>query len=185
MVDRDQFREAMSRLGAAVNIITSAGKGGRHGMTASAVCSVTDTPPTVLVCINRSSSMNDVVKDNRVLCVNVLGGGHDALSNRFANKTLSSEERFVDTQQWRQLETGSPVLKTAPVALDCNVVDQQEVGTHTVFYCTVQALQFGAQRESLIYFNRAYHSLVDRKDVHVEKAPDLYAMINSDVSGWL
>ncbi|WP_252405960.1 flavin reductase, partial [Escherichia coli] len=44
------FRAGMARLGAAVNIITTDGPGGRAGFTASAVCSVTDTPPTLLVC---------------------------------------------------------------------------------------------------------------------------------------
>ncbi len=52
------FRQAMAHLGAAVNVITTAGPHGRCGITASAVCSVTDTPPTLLVCLNRSSAMH-------------------------------------------------------------------------------------------------------------------------------
>ena len=48
----------MARLGAAVNIITTDGPGGKRGFTASAVCSVTDSPPTLLVCLNRSSDSN-------------------------------------------------------------------------------------------------------------------------------
>jgi hypothetical protein len=54
-VSREQFRDAMARLGAAVNIVTTDGTAGRAGFTASAVCSVTDDPPTLLVCLNRSS----------------------------------------------------------------------------------------------------------------------------------
>ncbi|WP_354123413.1 flavin reductase family protein [Burkholderia ambifaria] len=45
----------MSRIGAAVNIITTTTPSGDVGMTVSAVCSVTDDPATVLVCIGRSS----------------------------------------------------------------------------------------------------------------------------------
>ena len=52
-VTRQDFRDAMARLGAAVNIITTGGPAGRGGFTASAVCSVTDEPPTLLVCMNR------------------------------------------------------------------------------------------------------------------------------------
>ncbi|WP_198511682.1 flavin reductase, partial [Bacillus subtilis] len=51
-VEKTEFRNAMSRLGAAVNIITTEGPAGRAGFTASAVCSVTDSPPTLLVCLN-------------------------------------------------------------------------------------------------------------------------------------
>jgi flavin reductase (NADH) len=58
---RTQFRNAMASLGAAVNVITTDGSRGRCGITASAVCSVTDTPPTMLVCINQSSYMHDVL----------------------------------------------------------------------------------------------------------------------------
>ena len=45
IVDQQTFRDAMSCMGAAVNIITTDGPAGRAGFTASAVCSVTDTPP--------------------------------------------------------------------------------------------------------------------------------------------
>lgn len=47
IVDQQTFRDAMSCMGAAVNIITTDGPAGRAGFTASAVCSVTDTPPTI------------------------------------------------------------------------------------------------------------------------------------------
>ncbi len=59
---RGKFRNAMARLGAAANVITSNGPAGRCGITATAVCSVSDTPPTLLVCLNRSSAMNQVFK---------------------------------------------------------------------------------------------------------------------------
>jgi len=54
-VDSVLFREAMSRLGAAVHVITTAGPGGKAGATATAVCSVSDAPPTLLMCLNRRS----------------------------------------------------------------------------------------------------------------------------------
>ena len=37
------FREAMSRLGAAVHVVTTAGAAGKSGFTATAVCSVSDS----------------------------------------------------------------------------------------------------------------------------------------------
>jgi flavin reductase len=39
------FRNAMAQLGSAITIITTDGPAGRFGFTASAVCSVTDSPP--------------------------------------------------------------------------------------------------------------------------------------------
>ena len=40
MITQEEFRNAMARLGAAVNIITSDGEAGRCGLTVSAMCSV-------------------------------------------------------------------------------------------------------------------------------------------------
>ncbi len=61
---RLRFRDAMASLGAAVNIVTTDGTEGRCGITATAVCSVTDTPPTLMVCVNRNSAMNAVFQKN-------------------------------------------------------------------------------------------------------------------------
>lgn len=43
-LDVQTFRDAMACVGAAVNIITTDGPAGQAGFTASAVCSVTDSP---------------------------------------------------------------------------------------------------------------------------------------------
>ena len=158
MVDQTQFRAALARLGAAVNIITSDGPAGRHGFTASAVCSVTDTPPTVLVCVNRASPSNEKLKENGVLCVNVLAGRHEVLSAQFATRGLSIDERFAGAD-WTRLETGAPVLADATVSLDCRITATAEIGTHTVFYGEVQALRLAENAHGLIYFDKAYHHL--------------------------
>lgn len=92
-VDKQDFRDAMARLGSAVNIITTDGPAGRAGFTASAVCSVTDSPPTLLVCLNRSASVYSVFQQNQTLCVNTLCAEHESLSNLFGGKT-PMEMRF-------------------------------------------------------------------------------------------
>jgi flavin reductase len=72
MINNTTFRDAMAGLGASVNVITTDGVAGMAGCTASAVCAVTDEPPTLLVCINRASRNNAVMRENGRLCVNVL-----------------------------------------------------------------------------------------------------------------
>ena len=72
-VEPGVFREAMSLLGAAVHVITTAGPGGKAGATATAVCSVSDAPPTLLMCLNRRSQTNPAVVENGVFCINTLG----------------------------------------------------------------------------------------------------------------
>ena len=93
-----QFRQAMSHLAAAVNIVTTDGEAGRAGFTASAVCSVTDTPPTLLVCMNKSSRSYINFVENKVLCVNVLSADRAHLSNalHLQNSVLNNDLNRVN-----------------------------------------------------------------------------------------
>ena len=151
------YRNAMARLGAAVNIITTDGPAGRAGFTASAVCSVTDEPPTLLVCLNRSASVYPAFKANGVLCVNVLAAGQQALSALFGGKT-PMDERFA-AGRWSRKTTGSPMLDDAAVSFDCRVVHATSAGTHDVLFCEAVAIAIGGAAEGLIYFDRRYHEI--------------------------
>lgn len=158
MVDVSVFRNAMALLGGAVSVITTNGPAGRFGFTASAVCSVTDAPPTLLVCMNRASASNLHFKHNGVLCVNVLSAEHQHLSGAFANKVLSMDERFATTN-WTTLESGSPAMDEALVSFDCRIAQVHEVGSHSIFYGEILHIRQGGADEGLVYFNRAYHKL--------------------------
>ena len=157
--DKQSYREAMSRLGAAVNIITTHGASGNAGLTASAVCSVTDDPPTLLVCINRNSKSNVLFKENKNLCVNVLAHEHQELSPIFAGAgDLPMADRFA-LSVWRTLETGAAALESASACFDCTIDQITEVGTHSVFFCNVRMIYLGASSSGLIYHGRAYHTV--------------------------
>ncbi len=161
-IDPTLFREAMARLGAAVTILTTRGPEGDVGMTASAVCSVTDTPPTVLVCINRAGSQYETFKSTGFICINVLAHEHEELSPIFAGVgDLPMEQRFA-RGEWIRLATGAPALRTAAASLDCKVTQSVDVGTHTVFFCEVQAIHLGPAGSGLVYHGRAYHQILHR-----------------------
>lgn len=158
MIDKHSYREAMANLGAAVNVITGSGSEGRVGCTVSAVCSVTDEPPTLLVCINRNSQNNAAFKEAGSLCVNVLSAEQRLIAERFATKNITADERF-GLAQWDVLATGAPVLRDALASLDCEIMSTMEVGTHTVFSCAVKAVRSGVSGDGLMYFGRSYHRL--------------------------
>jgi flavin reductase len=159
-VTQQAFRAAMSHLAAAVNIITTDGAAGRGGMTASAVCSVTDSPPTLLTCINQSARLNTMVKQNGVFCVNVLAAAHQDISGLFANNKEEMDARFA-MGAWGRLATGSPVLEEAPVSFDCRVTQVVEAGTHTIFLGEVAGLRVTeGEPDGLVYFRRGYRQIV-------------------------
>jgi flavin reductase len=155
MIEATAYRSAMSLLTGAVNVVTTMGATGRHGFTASAVCSVTDSPPTLLVCMNKTARSHAHFVANKVLTVNVLGVHHQPISCAFSS-AIHSEERFQHGS-WTELKTGAPVLQDALVSFDCQIEHIQEVGTHTIFICPIVAIQKSQYEQGLVYFNRAYH----------------------------
>lgn len=163
-IESPTFRDAMAKVGAAVSVITTDGPGGLAGMTASAVCGVTDAPPTLLVCINRESASCDAFEKNGVLCVNALTSGQRDVSDRFAGRTgLAATSRF-DGIEWRRLATGSPLIAGALVSFDCRIADRLDRGTHAVFFAEVEAVSHKDSADcGLIYFARSYHVVGRRR----------------------
>lgn len=89
------FRNGMACLASGISVVTTFGCNGHSGFTASSVSSVTDTPPTLLVCINRAVSSCAEFTQNRQLAISLLTDRQEHLSNRFSSGKLSREERFA------------------------------------------------------------------------------------------
>jgi flavin reductase (DIM6/NTAB) family NADH-FMN oxidoreductase RutF len=155
-VEPSIFREAMSRLGAAVHVITTAGPGGKAGATATAVCSVSDAPPTLLMCLNRRSQTNPAVVENGVFCINTLGDSGAEIADIFAGRTgISGSDRFT-SGEWLTLSTGSPVLASSVIAFDCRIIEVRSVASHNVFFGAVETVRVGPGGQALVYHDRAY-----------------------------
>src|SRR5437660_12727611 len=116
-VEPAAFREAMSRLGAAVHVITTAGPGGKAGATATAVCSVSDAPPTLLMCLNRRSQTNPAAVEHGVFCVNTLGDAVSEVADIFAGRAGVSGSDSLGTGESITLSTCSLVLASAALGL--------------------------------------------------------------------
>lgn len=153
------YRDAMSRIAGAVHIVTSDGPAGRGGATMTAVSSVSDAPPTVLICLNRTGRLNAILHQNGVFCVNTLISGDEALAGVFAGVGgIEHPERFSHGH-WGVAATGSPILLGARAVFDCRVAATSDVGSHTVIFGTVEAVRIGEPRPALLYVDRAYRVL--------------------------
>lgn len=156
MSNQPLFRDAMSNLAAAVNIVTTGGDAGTVGLTATAVCSVTDTPATIMVCVNRNSASNELIKSNKQVCINVCAAEHQQLSLDFAGMTdMTMEERFANPV-WQKNLHGVPVLSGCLASLEGRVADISEVGTHSVFFVEVDNIVVNKDKDALVYFAREF-----------------------------
>jgi flavin reductase (DIM6/NTAB) family NADH-FMN oxidoreductase RutF len=158
-VSAQQFREALSRVASSVSVVSTGGPHGIAGFTCSAVCSVTDDPPTIMVCVHRKSAANAIIKANGVLCVSSLAAQQVELSQIFAGVgRVPMNERFSGPH-WGVLATGAPYCTQSRLALDCRVADIREVGTHSVIFAEVISTVHASDGEPLIYHSRNYATL--------------------------
>lgn len=155
-IDPAAFRDAMSRLGAAVHVVATDGPAGRMGFTATAVCSVSDQPATLLVCLHRRSRTAPVLSANGVFSVSTLRAEEEAVADLFAGRgDVPMAERFA-AAQWLKLDTGTPVLASAVVAFDCRVLEIKAVASHNVIFGAVAAVHIGPAAAALVYHEREY-----------------------------
>jgi len=155
---RQQFLLGMSHAACTVNVVTTDGAAGRHGVTVSAMVSVSaDTPqPTLLVCIHHLSPVADAVLKNGVFCVNVLRDDQAHISEQFAGRSTVRGAAKFDCAAWTTQVTGAPRVIDSLVAFDCRVTASERVGSHFVVFGSVQDIFVAGGGAPLIYANRAY-----------------------------
>ena len=156
------FKLAMRRLASTVTVISAHRDGQRYGMAATAVNSVTTTPPTLLICVNRSASIHGPIEAERTFCVNLLNHSHHALVPPFSGQA-SGEERFAHGA-WSQNGNDLPYLDDAQANLFCSVVDQLTYGSHSVFIGEVTAVRLFGESAPLIYHDGQFFRTIGLDD---------------------
>ncbi len=153
------FRDAMSRVAGAVHLIATDGPGGKGGLTATAVTSVSDAPPTLLVCLNKSSRTAAVVRENGAFSVNTLGAGQQELANVFAGRTPARGAQRFEHGKWLADALGQPCLADALVGFSCEVEEIKPVASHLVVIGTIRDIRLGTAHAGLVYTRRAFHAV--------------------------
>ena len=130
------FKAAMRRMASTVNIITSASDGVLNGMTATAVCSVSAEPASVLIVVNQENRSHALIEQSGAYTVNVLSTSQQALAIHFAS---SSIDPFADIPHSLGLNQ-CPIIDQCVSFLECVVESQTRSGTHSIFIGRVVAL---------------------------------------------
>lgn len=156
-MDSSRYRALMRHQAGAVTIIAAGVPGSRGGLTATAFSSLSDDPPTVLVCVQKRSGTHAIIAGSKAFSVNILAREQQPLAERFSGKGgLIGESRFEEGAQWQPLATGAPVLTGALASLDCELLDEHQFSTHSIFIGRVVDGRFRADGEPLLYFRNDY-----------------------------
>jgi flavin reductase (DIM6/NTAB) family NADH-FMN oxidoreductase RutF len=151
---RASFKLAMRRFPAAVSVITSADQSRRHGMTATAVTSLSLDPPSLIVCINRATLLHDIMQVGRHFCINVLRRDQAELSSAFSG-AIAPDARFA-LGTWHISTDGVSYLAEAQANIFCRKVAAVPYGTHTIFIGEAEAVNVHDPIEPLIYQDAQY-----------------------------
>ncbi len=152
--------KALHKLGYGLYVICSK-KGDRfNGQIANTVFQVCSEPPTIAVAINKQNLTNSFIAESKVFTVSILA--QDTPLNFIGSFGFRSG-RDVDKLQginYKLGETGAPVVLDNTLAyLEAKVVNQLEVGTHTLFIGEIVAAEVIKEGEPMTY---AYYHLVKR-----------------------
>lgn len=150
-VDSDTFRSVMRHLAGSVTVITTEGEGQLHGFTATAVCSVCATPPTILIVVNKSTRTHPHIDRKGFFAVNVLADSQKGIAEHFAGK---AEDQFSSVDHV-VTERGVPLINGATAQIECKIVDRISIGTHTIFVGRVIGTGLDAH-SPLVYHDARY-----------------------------
>jgi len=155
-MERSAFIEGMSHAACTVSVVTTDGRHGKIGVTVSSMASVSADPPSLLICVHHQSKACEAIRENGVMCVNILDEDQSNISDRFAGRGDTDPMDNFNFEVWSQGVSGSPMLKNALVNFDCKVSDHFQFGSHYIFIGEVQDIRYKESGRVLVYANRAY-----------------------------
>ncbi len=145
-IDISKFKATMRCLASTVTVITSRLGADLNGMTATAICSVSATPPCILVVVNQDNRSHSMIERAGVFAVNVLSRDQIAIAEHFAAK-LDSPLDKVDHHLGL---TGVPIIDKCVAHIECVLETQSRAGTHSVFFGRIVSAE-NSDRLPLIY----------------------------------
>jgi flavin reductase len=153
MSDQGDFRKAMRNYIYSVSILSNKNIDGElNAITVSSVTSISMEPPSLLVCINKSSRIHDTLIKNSDFCINLLNKNQQEISNICSTDSLY-DQRF-DHDKWNTQTI--PFLEEAQANIFCSIEDLVPYHTHTIFIGRVLNAISNDKINTLSYVNGKY-----------------------------
>jgi flavin reductase (DIM6/NTAB) family NADH-FMN oxidoreductase RutF len=155
----EAMRLGMRQLASGVCVIAARIGNENFGMTASSVTSVSDSPASLLVCINKMVSQQQYFStQGSSFSVNILGAGHQAISNLCAGRE-PGRDRF-SLGNW-QHDAAAPYLQDAQATFFCETDMFISYGTHQIVIAQIKGVQKGEVGFApLLYADGSYGQFV-------------------------
>jgi flavin reductase (DIM6/NTAB) family NADH-FMN oxidoreductase RutF len=158
-VDVDRYREAVGRFPTGITVLTTHADGVHHGMTANSFTSVSLDPVLVLVCVQRTARLHDLIMAAGEWGVSVLAASAVEVSRLFANPGSPLGAALPQVPHHFGPHTGAALLPGALATLECRTVAAYGGGDHTILLGSVLDVQTPADGPALAYFRGRYRAV--------------------------
>lgn len=149
------FRDLMSVFPSGVTVVTTRDDDGApRGLTCTALCSVSLSPPMLLVCLQRGSGTLTALLARGAFAINLLHAGGRKAAEVFADAggDRFSKVEWDETPRWRL-----PRLSNHSHAVaECRVVRCVDAGDHAIVLGEVEDAVSDLHAPPLIYGRRQY-----------------------------
>jgi flavin reductase (DIM6/NTAB) family NADH-FMN oxidoreductase RutF/rubredoxin len=143
---------ALRKIGYGLYIVGAYNGNKRNGQVANTVFQITSEPPTVAVSINKNNLTHDFIKATGVFTASVLGQATPlAFIGGFGFKSGRDVDKLKGVN-YKTGQTGAPViLDNATAYLEAEVIQDVDVGTHTIFIGRIVAAEVLTEDPCLTY----------------------------------
>ncbi|MBT2554189.1 flavin reductase family protein [Arthrobacter sp. ISL-5] len=153
------FQKAFGRVAATVAIIAVEGADGdMYGMTATAVCSLSNDPPSLVALVNQQNQTFRAIQERGRFAINFLSQGSEDLANQLAKPGASKR---IEPSLLEPIEGSSiPALSCAVATLVCELEECIPQYTHGILVGRItHAWTNESPTAPLLYAKRSYHRL--------------------------
>ena len=158
-LDKASFRHVMGHFASGVTVMTTSAAGRMHGMTVSAFASQSLDPLLILVSVERSTVMHQLVMESGAFALNILDEHGEGTARFFADNARLNGPEFK-AGAYHLGTTGSPILEEATGYLEATVDRTLDAGDHTIIVGRVVALKIVRDDAApLIYYRSGYRGL--------------------------
>lgn len=131
--DPDLLKQVNRQFVTGVTVVTTVHDGTPRGLAVNAFSSISLAPPTVLVCVQKTSSTYDSLFASGHLAINILSADQLDVASTFASKAT---DKFASAE-WSPGVHGCPVISGSSAFLEVEIRERLQASTHTIFICRV------------------------------------------------
>ncbi len=130
--ERAKVKAAIHKFSYGLFVIGSRKGDSINAQTANTAFQITSDPDRVAIGINKANLTWEYISQSRVFSISILGRGQIDTVKHFGFQSGRKVDKFSDVSYFTA-KTGAPILEDCLAWLDCQVQQEVDVGTHTIF----------------------------------------------------